>query len=69
MKLNTFTIAGISLTLLGIGMFCFGVSIFVYQGKPLSNFINEAGKYSFMLWLPMLIIGIAFLCIRKNPEK
>ena len=41
-------------------MFCFGVSMFTYQGPPISNFMSKAGEYSFFYWLPTIIIGVAF---------
>ena len=52
---------GILIILLGIGMFVFGVSIFCYQGNSLSPLTNTLGKYSFMYFLPTIIIGVLVL--------
>jgi len=49
---------GAFITLAGIGMFFFGVSMFTYQGPPLSDFQNKAGKYSFIYFLPVFLIGL-----------
>ena len=46
-------------------MFCFGASMFTYQGPPISNFISKAAEYSFFGWLPTIAIGITFLIIKK----
>ncbi|WP_428329255.1 hypothetical protein [Mucilaginibacter sp.] len=65
MKKYKFKIIGIILILTGLGMFCFGASLFAYQGPPLSNFVSKLGEYSFLYWLPTIIIGIVFLIINK----
>jgi hypothetical protein len=57
---------GSGVTLLAIGMFLLGIGMFTYQGPPLSPIILQLGEYSFMLWLPALIIGIILLCIGKS---
>jgi len=66
MKKYTFTIIGVFIILIGIGMFCFGISLFAYQGPPLSRFVSKAGEYSFSYWLPTIIIGVLFLIIPKK---
>jgi hypothetical protein len=50
-------------------MFCLGVSMFTYQGNSLSPLIYEAGKYSFILWLPTIIIGIVLVAISVSKSK
>jgi hypothetical protein len=55
-------------TLLALSMFFFGAGMFTYQGPELSPFIFQLGKYSFMLWLPALLIGIILLCIGRGKE-
>jgi hypothetical protein len=52
---------GVLVVILGIAMFLFGVSMFTYQGPPISNWVNNAGKYSFILFLPTISVGITLL--------
>lgn len=59
-------IIGVCLILLGIVMFFFGVSMFTYQGNNLSPLVSKAGMYSFVLWLPTIIIGIAFMIVARK---
>jgi hypothetical protein len=68
MKKHTLTIPGVLIILIGLGMFCFGVSMFAYQGPPPSTFVSKAGEYSFFYWLPTIAIGVVFLIIPKNHE-
>jgi hypothetical protein len=62
-----FLIIGMCITILGIGMFIFGASLFTYQGQPLNPVINKLGMYSFFLWLPTICVGI-FLIVRPLNE-
>ena len=62
-------IIGICLILLGIAMMFFGASMFTYQGHSLSALESKAGMYSFFLWLPTIIIGIAFMSIRRKDNS
>lgn len=62
-------IVGIVVVVLGIGMFLYGVSLFTYQGPPLSSFEIKMGEYSFVLWLPAIIIGVCLLFIKKQQVK
>lgn len=52
---------GIVLLILGLGMFFLAVTVFTWLGSGLSEFISEAGKYSFFLWLPTIIVGIILI--------
>jgi hypothetical protein len=54
---------GTGITLLGVGMFILGAGMFTYQGPELNPIIFKMGEYSFVFWLPVLLIGIIFLCI------
>lgn len=56
-------IVGVFVTILGMGMFAFGVSMFTYHGPPISNFVSKAGMYSFMFCLPTLVIGLTILIL------
>ncbi len=57
---------GIVVVILGIAMFLYGVSLFAYQGPRLSTFEIKAGEYSFVLWLPTIIIGVCLLFVKKE---
>jgi len=47
---------GISTIIFGCLMFVFGVSLFTYTGN-LNDITRNLGLYSFVLWLPILILG------------
>jgi hypothetical protein len=57
---------GVILIILGIAMLVFGTSIFGYQGKRLSQIISDLGFFSFILWLPTIIVGIVFIGVKKK---
>jgi hypothetical protein len=59
--MSRLTIAGLILIVIGFGMFIFGVSMFSYQGAPLNPIVSKLGMYSFFLWAPIILIGIALL--------
>jgi len=60
-------IAGLLIFLLGIGMLIFGAGMFTYQGRALSPLVSRLGEFSFIYWVPTVIIGIAlFIAGRKN---
>jgi hypothetical protein len=61
MKKHALLIISVFIILSGIAMLFFGLSMFSYQGPPLSNFMSGVGKYSFMLWLPTIALGLALL--------
>ena len=61
MKKHALLVISVFILLLGIAMLFFGVSMFSYQGRPLTNFMSAAGKYSFALWLPTIALGLALL--------
>ena len=56
---------GTGLIILAIAMFLVGGSLFSYQGERLNPIISDVGMFSFMLWLPTLIVGI-ILVSRKR---
>jgi hypothetical protein len=66
MKRNSIGIIGASLIILGAGMFVSGISIFAYQGSNLSPLISEIGKYFFLYWLPVLVVGLILLAFRQK---
>ncbi|HEY4326803.1 MAG TPA: hypothetical protein VGN20_22645 [Mucilaginibacter sp.] len=65
MKKYIFIITGVVIILIGFGMFCFGVSMFAYQGPPLSEFKSKLGEFSFSWWFPTIIFGAAVLVVSK----
>ncbi len=67
--MKTLLIIGILTIFLGIGMFCLGGSMFAYQGPPLNPIIYEAGKYSFIFWIPTIIVGIVLIVISLSRDK
>jgi hypothetical protein len=69
MKKYTLLILGIIIILIALGMFCFGVSMFVYQGPPLTSFRSKVGEYSFSYWLPTMALGIVLLIINKTKKS
>jgi hypothetical protein len=54
---------------LGFGMFLFGVSMFTYQGKSLNPVISKLGMYSFLYWMPTMIVGVVILFLGKSSAK
>jgi hypothetical protein len=62
-------VIGLVLILIGIGMLLIGGSLFTYSGPPLNPIINNLGKYSFLFWLPVLIVGIAVFTWPQKRKK
>jgi hypothetical protein len=61
---------GVFLMILGIIMFCIGVSTFTYQGNNLSPFISNLGMYSFLYWMETAFTGGALMLLSKLfPKK
>jgi hypothetical protein len=58
---------GLLITILGVAMFLFGMSMFSYSGPALNPIVSDIGKFSFFLWLPTLIIGIVTLA--RSPKR
>jgi hypothetical protein len=66
--MTTYRKVGTGIIILGIAMFLFGASLFSYQGPRLHPIISDVGQFSFMLWLPRLILGI-ILVSRKRTQR
>lgn len=60
--------AGCGLIILGIAMFIVGISLFAYRGAPFPGMIT-IGELSFVLWLPMLALGIILIIINSIVTK
>jgi len=59
---------GISLVIIGIIMFIYGISLFSYRGD-LSFILKDPREYSIVLWLPVLIIGTILTIIARIIKK
>ncbi len=59
---------GISLVIIGIIMFIYGISLFSFRGD-LSFILKNLGEYSIVLWLPVLIIGTILTIIARIIKK
>jgi hypothetical protein len=66
--MSKFKIAGLFLIILGVAMLFLGASLFSYSGPPLNPIVDKLGMYSFLFWLPVLIIGIVIFRIKKNKK-
>lgn len=51
---------------LGVIMFLTGAGIFAYQGAPLHPIISKIGTWSFILWLPTVLLGLILRFIYRN---
>jgi hypothetical protein len=69
MKKSKLLLIGGLTTLLGVGMFIFGASMFSYAGPSLNPIISKLGMYSFFLWLPVLGIGLVMFFIGVFSRK
>ncbi|WP_147425634.1 hypothetical protein [Mucilaginibacter gracilis] len=56
--MNKTIILGILTILLGIGMLIFVATMFSYQGSELNPLVSKLGMYSFLFWLPIILLGI-----------
>lgn len=60
---------GIGMILVSVIMFFVGASLFTYRGGNLNPIISHIGMYSFLFWLPTLIIGIILTFIKRKPKQ
>lgn len=51
---------------LGVIMFLTGAGIFAYQGTPLHPVISQIGTWSFILWLPTVLLGLILRFIYRK---
>jgi len=58
----------IALWIIGLGviMFFTGASIFTYRGNALHPIISKIGMWSFILWFPMVLLGLILLFIYRK---
>ncbi|GGG94893.1 hypothetical protein GCM10007422_05460 [Pedobacter zeae] len=55
-------IAGVLITLLGIGMLLWGVHMFTYRGD-FTELMSITGEYSFLFCIPVFLIGVVLTII------
>jgi hypothetical protein len=70
--MNKIQVLGMIICGLAIAMLLFGVSIFTYTGNSLNPVISWLGKYSFLFWLPVLMLGGIFIIaghLSKNDQQ
>ena len=60
---------GILVVILGIAMFVTGVSMFTYQGPPISHFVMKLGEFCFENWWEALIVGGILIFIPGSENK
>jgi len=60
---------GIPIIVLGIAMFVAGVSLFTYQGPPVSHFVMKLGEFCFVYWWEALIVGGILMVIPKSENN
>jgi len=56
---------GIALIFLGTIMFLLGASMFAYRGA-INPIVSKIGWYSFLFWLPTIVLGIVLVAITKR---
>jgi len=59
---------GIAIILLAVAMFVLGMSLFSYQGPALNPVISKIGMWSFLLWIPTIILGAILIFIGKSKK-
>jgi len=66
---------GLGIIVLGVIMFLIGASMFTYRGG-INPFISKVGLFSFVFWLPAIILGsitiileTIVLSVRKRKKK
>jgi hypothetical protein len=64
----TYRKIGIALIFLGIIMFLLGASMFAYRGA-INPIVSKIGWYSFLFWLPTIILGIVLVAITKRKRR
>ncbi|MCK3685813.1 hypothetical protein [Maribellus sp. YY47] len=59
---------GIGLSILGALMFLTAASLFTYRGS-INPIVSKIGMYSFMLWLPAIILGVILIAVGKRRRE
>lgn len=56
---------GIGISILAAFMFIIGASVFTYRGN-INPVVSKIGMFSFMLWLPTIIVGIILVVVGRK---
>lgn len=59
---------GIGMVIMGGLMFFLAASVFTYRGN-INPIVSNTGMYSFVLWLPTIIMGLILVLIGKRKQK
>ncbi|MCE4566368.1 hypothetical protein INQ51_18755 [Maribellus sp. CM-23] len=59
---------GIAISILAALMFIIGASVFTYRGN-INPVVSKIGMFSFMLWLPTIIVGVILVAVGKKRNK
>lgn len=57
---------GLSLIFLAILMFLFGLDQFVSNHPSANYFVKKLGEFSFVMWAPVLVIGLFYFIRSKK---
>lgn len=57
---------GIVLIILAVIMLIIGASVFTYRGSYINPVLSNLGKYSFLFWFPILVMGLVFVFLEKT---
>ena len=59
---------GLGIIGLGVIMFFVGASMFTYRGN-INPIVSKIGMYSFLFWLPTIILGTIIAVVSKRRRK
>ena len=59
---------GLGIIGLGVTMFFVGASMFTYRGN-INPIVSKIGMYSFLFWLPTIILGTIIVAVSKRKRK
>ena len=59
---------GLGIIGLGVIMFFVGASMFTYRGD-INPIVSKIGMYSFLFWLPTIILGTIIAVVSKRKRK
>jgi multisubunit Na+/H+ antiporter MnhC subunit len=59
---------GLGIIGLGVIMFFVGASMFTYRGN-INPIVSKIGEYSFIFWLPTIILGTIVVAVGKRNKK
>jgi len=63
MNYKKLLISSVLLIILSVIMFTVAVSLFAYKGEQLNSMVVKIGEFSFLFWLPVLILGVILFIV------